>query len=79
MAREYAGLLWKRIAKAAGLPKGQRYGWHALRRMFATELKEMPLRDLAHAGGWKSVQTILVCYQQPDLELQRRALGRRTG
>ena len=27
-------------------PIGERYGWHSLRSKFASEMKEMPLRDL---------------------------------
>lgn len=70
--------LWKRIARKAGLPEGQRYGWHALRRKFANELRTTPLRDLAHLGGWKNPQTIVCVYQQPDEATQRLALANRT-
>ena len=77
MSRQQARAMWDRLAKTAGIPTGQRFGWHAMRRKFATDLKAMPLRDLAHAGGWKSTATILEAYQQPDLELQRRMLGER--
>jgi integrase len=66
---------WERAAVRAGLPKGERYGWHSLRRKFATELKETDLRNLCHLGGWKSAQTVLTCYQQPDEERQRAALA----
>ena len=48
-----------------------------LRRKFATELKDTPLTDLAQLGGWKSIQTILTCYQQPDEATMREALKRR--
>jgi len=48
-----------------------------VRRKFASELKEMPLRDLAHLGGWKNPQTVLAVYQQPSIELQRRGLATR--
>jgi hypothetical protein len=37
----------------------------------------MPLRDLAHLGGWKNPQTVLTVYQQPSIELQRRGLATR--
>ena len=54
-------------------------GWHGLRRKFTTELKETPLNDLCAPGGWKSPQTILMCYRQLDAETQRKALeGRQT-
>ncbi len=42
--------------------------WHPWRRKWATERKDMPLRDVAAAGGWKDPTTLLKCYQQPDEE-----------
>ncbi|HEU4700538.1 MAG TPA: tyrosine-type recombinase/integrase [Gemmatimonadales bacterium] len=69
---------WERGAKLAGLPSGERYGWHSLRRKFATDMKDAPLRDLTYMGGWKNSQTLLTCYQQPDEERQREALANRT-
>ncbi len=39
----------------------QRYGWHSFRRKFATELKDLPLKDLCALGGWKDPRTILTC------------------
>ena len=68
---------WDVIAKAASLPTGQRFGWHSLRRKFATELKDMPLKDLCALGGWKSPATILTCYQTADEATQRTALAHR--
>jgi integrase len=53
-------------------------GWHGLRRKFATELKQVPLKDLAQLGGWKDPQTILKCYQSADEESMRAALGERS-
>jgi len=41
------------------------------------ELKHAPLRDLCHMGGWKSAQTVITCYQQPDEETQRAAMALR--
>jgi integrase len=69
---------WRRGAKRANLPKGQRLGWHSLRRKFATEMKHTPLSDLSQLGVWKCVQTILTCYQRPDEATQRKALEGRT-
>lgn len=68
---------WERAALLAELPKGKRIGWHSLRRQWATEMKETPLKDLCYMGGWKNPMTVLTCYQQPDTETQREALGRR--
>lgn len=66
--------VWKRLAAAAGLPEGERYGWHSLRRKFASELRNTNLRDLCDLGGWKSIQTVLTCYVRPDEDSQRKAL-----
>ena len=56
--------------------RAQRFGWHSLRRKFATELKEIPLKDLCHLGGWKRPST-MTCYQTPDESTQRSALAHR--
>ncbi|HEX8851009.1 MAG TPA: tyrosine-type recombinase/integrase, partial [Gemmatimonadaceae bacterium] len=68
---------WERAAVRVGLPAGERFGYHSLRRQFASELKETPLADLAYLGGWKDPQTILKCYQRPDADTMRRALEQR--
>ena len=36
--------------------------------------KDMPLRDVAAAGGWRDPTTLLKCYQQPDEETMRRVV-----
>ena len=78
ISRHLARDWWQRGAVLAKLPKGQRFGHRSLRRQFATEMKHTPLKDLAHLGGWKSPQTLLLCYQRPDEATQRVALaGRR--
>ena len=48
--------------------------WHPWRRKWATERKDMPLRDVAAAGGWKDPTTLLKCYQQPDEETIQRVV-----
>jgi len=68
---------WEKAETLAGLTEEPRCGWHSLRRKFATELKHIPLVDLAALGGWKSTATILTCYQQPDADTMRRALSER--
>jgi integrase len=68
---------FQRAAARANLPQGQRIGWHALRRHFATEMKDTPLKDLCYMGGWKSPQTVLQCYQQPDESTMLTALANR--
>ena len=52
----------------------RRKGLRSLRRHFATELKDLPLKDLCYLGGWKNPMTLLTCYQQPDEDVMRRAL-----
>ena len=32
--------LWKRLAVVAGIPEGQRFGWHSLRRKFGSDLRK---------------------------------------
>ena len=68
---------WKRGEALAGLPPSPRRGWHALRRNFATALKEIPLKDLCALGGWRDPQTILKCYQSADETTMRSALANR--
>lgn len=65
---------WARAEKLSELPHVRGMGWHSLRRKFATELKHIPLTDLCELGGWKTAQTILMCYQQP---MRRGLLNRR--
>jgi len=68
---------WERLEREAGLAPARGRGWHSLRRMFATEMKDAPLRDLAYLGGWKSVATVVGIYQQPDEDTMRDAFRRR--
>lgn len=68
---------WERAEKLAKLDHEPLMGWHSLRRKFATELKERPLKDVAALGGWKNPQTILLCYQREDESTMREALASR--
>jgi integrase len=79
MTRDDASALWRSIADAAGIEVGSRLGTHAFRRAFANRLRDVPFRDLKDLGGWKSSQTVVGTYQQPDQEPQRAALGRLSG
>ena len=71
---------WKRSEKLAGLEPVKWLGWHPLRRRFATDLKDIPLRDLCDLGGWKDPAAVVICYQQADEDDLRAALkSRRSG
>lgn len=52
-------------------------GWHSLRRKFANDFRELPLKDLAVLGGWKDTRTIVQCYQQGSEERMREAIANR--
>ena len=47
--------------------------WHMFRRVWATERKDLPLKDVAAAGGWRDTTTLLR-YQQPDEATLRRVI-----
>ena len=65
---------WKKAEKLAGLEPKRGRGWHSLRRKFASDLMDTPLKVLCELGGWKDPQTVLKCYQRPDAGLLRTAL-----
>jgi hypothetical protein len=58
--------LRRQAEKAAGLDTLDGGLWHAYRRKWATERKDLPLKDVAAASGWKDVRTLLTCYQHAD-------------
>lgn len=69
---KYVAEAWlERAFKKAGLTHPRGGLWHMFRRKWATERKNYPLRDVAAAGGWSDVHTLLTCYQQPDDETLR--------
>ncbi len=57
------------------LPKLDGGLWHPYRRKWATERKHHSLKDVAAAGGWKDVETLLTCYQQADNETMLAVVG----
>ncbi len=57
---------WRKAQTLARLEPKPGRGWHSLRRKFATDLMDLPLKVLCELGGWKSPQTVLRCYQQAD-------------
>ena len=78
LCRRVLSKWWKAAELLAELDEVKGRGLHSLRRKFATEMKDTPLRDLAHLGGWKCTNTVVMVYQQPDDETMRAALRRRT-
>ena len=60
--------------RLAGLPKLEQGRWHPYRRLWATERKHVPVQDVAAAGGWNSVDTVLKVYQQSDPQGVLRAV-----
>ena len=68
---------WKRAERLAGLEPKPGRGWHSLRRKFASDLMDLPLKVLCELGGWKAAKTVLRCYQQPDEAQLRQAIRSR--
>ena len=77
MGRVWAHRLWSRAQILAGLEPKRGRGWHSLRRKFATDLMDQPLKVLCELGGWKNAQTVLKCYQRADEGQLRKALASR--
>ena len=73
-----AGMWWRKARKLSGLQPKRGRGWHSLRRKFASDLMDQPLKVLCDLGGWKSAQTVLRCYQRADQGRLRKALEHRT-
>jgi integrase len=58
---------WLRKAEAhAGLVSLEGGLWHPYRRAWATTRKHLPVTDVAQAGGWRDITTLLRCYTQAD-------------
>ncbi len=48
---------WGRAERLAGLEPKSRRGWHSLRRKFASDLMDLPLKVLCELGGWRDTKT----------------------
>ena len=70
---------WCRAEQLAGMEPKRGRGWHSLRRKFASDLMDQPLKVLCELGGWRDAQTVLRCYQRPDAGQLRTALESRRG
>jgi integrase len=55
-----------RAETRAKLPKLERGGFHAYRRLWASERRHLPDVDVAKAGGWRDLATMKRSYQHPD-------------
>ena len=82
VSAERVRMWWHRGQKLAGLEPKRGRGWHSLRRKFASDLMDQPLKVLCQLGGWKTPHTVLECYQRADegqlrtaLDSRRRARG----
>ena len=72
-----ASAWWRRARRLSGLQPKRGRGWHSLRRKFASDLMDQPLKVLCDLGGWKDAQTVLKCYQRADQGRLRKALEHR--
>jgi len=77
MDSSWAYRFWCRAETRAGLEPKLGRGWHSLRRKFASDLMDLPLKVLCQLGGWKNAQTVLRCYQRADEGQLREALASR--
>ena len=77
VSRPLARVWWTRAQKLAGLEPKRGRGWHSLRRKFASDLMDQPLKVLCELGGWKEAKTVLQCYQRADEAQLRKALESR--
>ncbi len=68
---------WERTEQLAGLEPKRGRGWHSLRRKFASDLMDQPLKALCELGGWKDAQTVLRYYQRADEGQLRQVLTNR--
>ena len=73
-----ASMWWRTARMLSGLQPKRGRGWHSLRRKFASDLMDQPLKVLCELGGWKDAQTVLKCYQRADQGRLRKALEHRT-
>ena len=69
---------WQKAQILAGLEPKPGRGWHSLRRKFASDLMDQPLKVLCQLGGWKTAKTVLRCYQRADEGQLRKALEDRS-
>jgi len=74
VTRHLAGYWLKRAFEVAKVPKPAGSLWHMFRRVWATSRKHLPPSDVAAAGGWKDLTTLLTVYQLPDEQTLRSVM-----
>lgn len=72
--KDYASYRLASVERLAGLEPLEGGVWHPYRRMWATLRKGLPVGDVAHAGGWKSVEMVHR-YQGVDAETLNRVMN----
>ncbi len=77
VGRSLPSFWWQRAQTLAALEPKRGRGWHSLRRKFASDLMDQPLKVLCELGGWKTAKTVLQCYQRADEGQLRKALDAR--
>ena len=68
---------WWKAENLGGMKAKPGRGWHSLRRKFASDLMDKPLKVLCDLGGWKEAKTLMDCYQRPNEDQLREALADR--
>jgi integrase len=63
LTRNVASNWLAKAERLAGLPKLRGGLWHAYRRLWATERKNLPDVDVAEAGGWTGTKAMKLAYQ----------------
>ena len=74
VTRHLAGYWLKRAYALARIAQPRRSPWHVFRRVWATERKYLPPKDVAAAGGWSDIGTLIGTYQQVDTETLRQVV-----
>ena len=59
----------------AGAPKLKHGRWHPYRRLWATERKHLPDKDVAAAGGWRSEEALKLSYQKADPDTMLKVMN----
>jgi len=68
VSRHLAAAWLAKAEKLAGLEPQEGSQWHASRRGWATARKNLPVQDVAAAGGWRCIGVVQSIYQQADKE-----------